>query len=165
MEIIKLTVGKTEEIDASFAEGLFSCDGEQFYVLAIASGEMTLLLKSDVSLEELHQNLTEDEEYNTCEYCIDFFQTEDNKLNQGMINLDLEILIPFGLEGDSEFYQCWRGDGNEGLCEAAESDTGFAFVIVYDLLARNDFSNTFELLGDDTVLSPILNKINELFTT
>ena len=46
MEIIKLTVGKTEEIDASFAEGLFSCDGEQFYVLAIAFGEMTLLLKS-----------------------------------------------------------------------------------------------------------------------
>lgn len=164
MEIIKLTVGKTEEIDASFAEGLFSCDGEQFFVLAIASGEMTLLVKSEASLVELHQDLEEDDEFKACEYSINFLQTDDYKLNQEMMNLDLEILIPFCMESDSEFYQCWLGDGNEGLCEAAESDSGLAFVIVYDLLAGNDFSNTFELLGGDTILSPILDEINELFT-
>ena len=68
------------------------------------------------------------------------------------MNLDLEIVIPFCMESDSELYRCWQDDGNEGLCEAAESDFGLAFVIVYDLLAENDFSDTYELLGGDTIL-------------
>ena len=165
MELIKCTTGKSAENDICFAEGKFSCEGEHFFVFAITSGELTLLVKSELSLQQLHQELTESYDLNFCRYNTESWNVEDQKLNQDAINLDLEEMVSFCMENDLECYQCWHADGNEGLCEAAESDTGVLFVIVYDLLLENNFSNTFNFLEDDTSLSPVLNKINELFNT
>ena len=57
MEIIKLSVGENEELDISFAEGEFSFNDESFFVYAISTGEMMLLVKADCSLDEMNQSI------------------------------------------------------------------------------------------------------------
>ena len=59
MEIIKLSVGENEELDIGFAEGEFSFNDETFFVYAISTGNLTLLVKTDCSLDEMNQSLQE----------------------------------------------------------------------------------------------------------
>ena len=140
MEIIKLTSGQAQDNEICFSECLFSNDEGQFYILAIESGELVLLVRSDLSLDELVDNVREDDEF------------------------DLEDLLAYCMESDMERYECWDGDGNEGLYEASEADDGLAFVITYDLLAENDFENvrTMAENGDEEAeaLLPVLEDAN-----
>lgn len=117
MEIIKLAAAQEQDNGIRFAEGMFCNNDEQFYVFAIESGELILLVRSDLSLEELMDNIREDDEF------------------------DIEDLLAYCMESDMERYECWDGDGNEGLYEASEADDGLAFVTAYDLLNANNFEN------------------------
>ena len=140
MEIIKLTSGQVQDKEIRFSEGIFGNDDVQFYIFAIESGELILLVRSDLSLDELMDNVREDDEF------------------------DLEDLLAYCMESDMERYECWDGDGNEGLYEASEADDGLAFVITYDLLAENDFENvrTMAENGDEEAeaLLPVLEDVN-----
>ena len=116
MEIIKLTA-QTQDNEICCSEGLFGNDEGQFYIIAIESGELILLVRSELSLEGLMDSVREDDEF------------------------DLEDLLAYCMESDLERYECWDGDGGEGLYEASEAEDGLAFVIAYDLLAANGFEN------------------------
>lgn len=136
MEIINLSVAQAQDNGLCFSEGLFSNDEEQFYIFAIESGELILLVRSDLSMDELMDDIQEDDKF------------------------DLEDLLAYCMESNLERYECWDGDGNEGLYEASEADDGLAFVIAYDLLAENDFENvrTMAENGDEEAeaLLPVL---------
>ena len=136
MEIIKLTSGQAQGNDICFSEGAFNNDDGQFYIFAIESDELVLLVCSYLSMEDLINNIREDDEF------------------------DIENLIAYCMESDMERYECWDGDGNEGLYEASETDNGLAFVITYDHLAANGFENvrTMAENGDEEAerLLPIL---------
>ena len=140
MEIINLSVAQAQDNELCFSEGLFSNDEEQFYIFAIESGELILLVRSDLSMDELMDNIQKDDKF------------------------DLEDLLAYCMESDLERFECWDGDGNEGLYEASEADDGLAFVIAYDLLAENDFENvrTMAENGDEEAeaLLPVLENAN-----
>ena len=140
MEIIKLTSGQAQDNEICFSEGTFNNDDERFYIFAIESGELILLVRSDLSLNELMENVRENDEIN------------------------LEDLLAYCMESDMERYECWDGDGNEGLYEASEADNGLAFVITYDHLAANGFENirTMAENGDEEAeaLLPVLQAVN-----
>lgn len=140
MEIIKLTTAHAQNNEDRFSEALFRNDEGQFHILAIESGELILLVRSDLSLEKLMDSAREDDEF------------------------DLEDLLAYCMESNMERYECWDGDGNEGLYEASEADDGLAFVIAYDLLAENDFENvrTMAENGDEEAeaLLPVLEDAN-----
>ena len=156
MEIIKLSVGENENLDFGFAEGEFSFNDETFFVYAISTGEMTLLVKADCSLDEMNQSMQED----TAEYRVSSWDVQNKKSSAGVVDLDVESVLANCMESDLETYQCWRHDGNEGLCEASESDAGLAFVVVHDLLETNNFSNVREMLEDDDTLIALLEEID-----
>lgn len=156
MEIIKLSVGGNEDLDIGFAEGEFSFNDETFFVYAISTGEVVLLVKADCSLDEMNQSLQED----TAEYRVSSWDVQNKKSSASVVDLDVESVLAHCMESELETYQCWRHDGNEGLCEAAESDAGLAFVVVHDLLAMNGFSNVREMLEDDDTLIALLEEID-----
>ena len=156
MEIIKLTVGENEDLDIGFAEGEFSFNDETFFVYAISTGEVVLLVKADCSLDEMNQSLQED----TAEYRLSSWDIQNKKSSASVVDLDVESVLANCMESDLETYQCWRHDGNEGLCEASESDVGLAFVVVHDLLATNGFTNVREMLEDDDDLFALLEEID-----
>ena len=156
MEIIKLSIGVTKDIDLCFAEGEFFFNDEAFFVYAISTGDLTLLVKADCSLGELNQSLQED----TAEYEVSSWDVQNKKSSASVVALDVESVLAHCMESDLETYQCWRNDGNEGLCEASESDVGLAFVVVHDLLVTNGFSNVREMLEDDDALIALLDEID-----
>ena len=117
MEIVKLTSRQEQGGDIYFSEGVFSKEDGQLHIFAIESGELVLLVRSECALGELAESIQEDAECN------------------------LEELLAYCMESDMERYECWDGDGNEGLYEASEAEDGLAFVIVHDILRENDFEN------------------------
>ena len=119
---------------------------------ALSTGEVMLLVKADCSLDEMNQSLQED----TAEYRVSSWDVQNKKSSASVVDLDVESVLAHCVESDLETYQCWRHDGNEGLCEASESDAGLAFAVVHDLLAMNGFSNVQEMLEDDDAWSAIL---------
>ena len=161
MEIIKLSVGENEELDISFAEGEFSFNDESFFVYAISTGEMMLLVKADCSLDEMNQSIQEDDsDYDGCDYNVSSWDAKNKRSTARVVDLDVENVLAHCMESDLETYQCWRHDGNEGLCEASESDDGLAFVVVHDLLATNGFQNVREMLEDDDTLTALLEEVD-----
>ena len=163
MEIIKLTVGENEDLDISFAEGKFSVNDETFFVYAISTGELILLAKSDVSIGNLQKSIEEEVELDLYAYNSNSWIQGSKTISNKVLEFDLESILAYCMENEFECYQCWRHDGNEGLCEAAESDSGTAFVIVYDLITESDFPNTRELLAgneEDEILLATLDEIS-----
>lgn len=164
MEIITLQVGRTEEIDAGFAEGLFSDGDESFRIIAIDNGELSLLVNSDLSLAELMEEACGDEESSACEYEITSWDAESKEVSNQTAELDLESVLAYCMSNEFECYECWRNDGNEGLYSASEADKGLAYVLLYDLLQSNGFQNLREIAenGDEEAqgLLSILEEMN-----
>lgn len=162
MNIIKLLFGQTEDMDIRFAEGLFSQEDEEFYIFAITSDELVLLVRSQSSLVELYQNMQDnsDDDFISSNYEINSWSAQNKTTCRESAELDLESVLAYCMECDLETYQCWHNDGNEGLYEASESDAGLAFVVVHDLLATNGFSNVQEMLEDDDTLIDLLEEID-----
>ena len=163
MKIIRLTIGETKEIDACFAEVLLSENDEHFYTFAITNGELTLLVRSDASLSELLEKIKEsgDEDAIVYDYDVVSWDAQNNQVCREITALDLESVLAHCMESDLENYQCWNNDGNEGLYEASESDSGLAFVIAYDLLAKNDFENVRAMVEDDEGAAFLLSILDE----
>ena len=141
MEIIKLSLGETEDREICFSEVMFCQEKIFFHVFAIASGELILLVNADLSLEEFADSIQDECEFEPCECKFVSWNTEAKTIAQHIMALDLENIMAYCVESDMECYQCWRHDGNEGLYEAAESEYGIAFVIAHDLLALDNFEN------------------------
>lgn len=164
MEIINLALGEAEGMDTSFAGGLFSENGEQYYIYAITNGELTLLVRSDISLFELMHNIQEEcEECSACDYNVKFWDAENKSSKENIVGFDLESVLAYCMEGDLESYQCWNNDGNEGLYEASESDNGLTFVIVHDLLfaSYDNFQNIRSMAKNDREIKTLLELIEE----
>lgn len=161
MEIIKLSIGENEEHEISFAEGEFSFNDESFFVYAISSGDMMLLVKADCSLYEMNQSIQEDDsDYIGCDYSVSSWDAKNKSSTASVVDLDIENVLVHCMESDLETYQCWRHDGNEGLYEASDSDAGLAFVVVHDLLATTGFPNVREMLEDDDTLTALLEEVD-----
>lgn len=122
---------------------------------------MILLAKSDVSIVNLQQSIRE-EDLELYAYNLNSWEQTSKTTSSAVTDLDLESILAYCMENEFECYQCWRHDGNEGLCETSKSDSGSAFVIVYDLLTADNFPNTHELLNeseDDGLLLATLDEI------
>lgn len=136
---------------------------EHFYAFAITNGELTLLVRSDASLSELLEGLKEsgDEEAIVYEYDVVSWDAQNNQVCLETTALDLESVLAHCMESNLENYHCWKNDGNEGLYEASESDNGLAFVIAYDLLAKNNFENVRAMVEDDADAAFLLSILDE----
>lgn len=111
----------------------------------------------------MQERIQEKEELNLYEYNLNSWEQECKNVASKVLEIDLESILAYCMENEFEYYQCWRHDGNEGLCEAAESDNGTAFVVVYDLITESNFLNTHELLAgreDDDLLLDALSEIS-----
>lgn len=164
MEIFSLKMGATADIDASFAEGAFSEEGSNFFAFAVTSGELTLLVRSDISLFEIMDKIQENgEDLSMYDYDIVSWN-EDKGIHKITATLDIETLLANCMDSGLESYQCWYRDGNEGLSEACESESGFAFVLVHDLTAMNNFHNVRTLLNGNESAEWLLNVLDGMST-
>ena len=164
MEILTLTLGKATDRDISFAEGLFSKNDENFYIFAITSDELTLLVRSELSLTELMVSIQEagEVEFEPFDCNIVSWSAESKCISTENAELDIEGLLAYCMESDMEAYQCWYHDGNEGLYEASEADDGLAFVIVHDLVSLNNFENVRTMAEDDEDAVSLIAILDEL---
>lgn len=161
MEIIKLSLGETEDREMCFSEGMFRQEDTVFHVFAIASGELILLVHADLSLAEFADSIQDECEFESCECAVVSWNTETKTATQHTVAFDLESITAYCMESDMECYQCWHHDGNEGLYEAAESEYGLAFVIAHDLLALDNFENVRAMAEEYEDAAELLSVLKE----
>ena len=161
MEIIELSLGETEDREMCFSEGMFCQEDTTFYIFAIASGELILLVHSDLSLAEFANSIQDECEFDPCECDVVSWNTEAKTATQHTMALDLESIMAYCMESDMECYQCWKHDGNEGLYEPSESEDGLAFVIAHDLLALDNFENVRTMAENDEDAAVLLAVLEE----
>ena len=143
MKLITLCKGNDEDVAFRFSELSFECDGETIIAICIESNELRLLSISDMSLKSISEECDSDNKYNFEIKSID--GNGQKRANNSEINI--EGCMEYLYENAIEKYECWKSDmGNEGLCEAIESEMAVPLLLAYDYLRCGEEERIYSLL-------------------
>ena len=145
MELIKACKGYDADAEFVFSQLVFSCEDELIYAICIEANELRLLVNSEKSIDDILEEIEAGDGH-------DFHITVENadgqteRFNQ---TIEIEALLTYFIENDVEHYQCWKADlGDEGLCEAEESEAAIPLFMAYDFLRNASVEHVFQLMQE-----------------
>jgi len=143
MELIRLNRAIDSDGEFLFAELAFSDDGDIVNAICIEANELRLLVNSEMSVEDIVDEM----EFGVGpEFEIETVDAQGNITNAQQ-TIDIEALLAYFMESDMERYECWKADlGEEGLCEAEESEAAVPLFLAYDYLRSSSADNVYRLL-------------------
>lgn len=131
MRIKGLSKGYLSNTDMCYAEVIFE-EEETFSIICVEANDLCLLVRTDITMAEICESLDAEENY---EYeVLSYYGGEE--VNKETVELNLEAIMELCMNSDWEKYECWDYDGGEGICSAAESKVGIAYLIAYDFMQK-----------------------------
>ena len=143
MNLIWLYKGNDTNGEFLFSELIFEVDGERVVAICVEANELRLLVNAEKNIDEIVEEMSFD---NGCEVETETInvQGEVTKLQK---TINIEALFEYFMESDFERYECWKNDlGEEGLCEAAESEIAIPLLAAYDYLRYDSSDSVYKLL-------------------
>ena len=126
-----------------FSELIFDLDGEIVNAICIEANEFRLLVRSDENMDTLMRDMDSDEGF---EFETTTIDDQGNETEDRLV-IDIEALIAYFMENDVEQYECQKNDlGDEGLCEAQESDVAIPLLLAYEFIRSGSSESIYSLL-------------------